>query len=174
MLPQIDYCIARMYYLEKLSQNQISILLGITQAAVSRRLKYILIRIRFILRMPSLNPIQVRDDFNVLFPEELFEFAYFFYWELSQNRVKFFIKTSQSGASNKFASVVHFLEELVAIDDTTIENDFDAQQKKCLALTYLDFYRYTRDKSNTISALFKRNDGLRTGALIYGPRIWEE
>jgi hypothetical protein len=124
--------------------------------------------------MPSLNPIQVRDDFHVLFPEELFEFAYFFYWEFSQNRVKFFVKTSQSGAANKFLSVMKFLEEISITPDGDIIDDFDAQQKKCLALMYLDYFRYTRNKSNTISALFKRNDSLRTGSLVQGPRIWAE
>lgn len=173
MLPQIDYQIARMYYLEKLSQNQISNILNITQAAVSRRLKYILVRIRFILRMPEHNPIQVREDFHLLFPEELFEFAFFFYWEYSQNRVKFFVKTSQSGAANKFLSVMHFLEEISAIADIDIEGDFAAQQKKCLALVYYDYFRYTRNKSNTISALFKANDTRRTGSLVQGPKIWQ-
>lgn len=173
MLPQIDYTIARLYYIERLSQDQISNLLNITQAAVSRRLKFILVRVKFLLKMPYLDPIQIRKDFEELFPEELFEFAYFFYWENAQNRVKYFIKTSQSGAANKFARVMDYLEQLAALDDDRIAEDYDLQAKKGLALIYLDYFRYTRSKSNIITFLYKKNDALRTKALIQDESIFE-
>jgi hypothetical protein len=171
MLPQIDFTIAKLYYIERLSQDQISDILGITQAAVSRRLKFVLIRVKFLLKMPTLSPIQVRTDFEMLFPEELHEFAYFFYFESAQNRVKFFIKTSQSGAANKFARVNSYLEKLVSLDDATIVNDLEMQKKKYLALVYLEYFRFTRLKSNIITFLFKRFDPIRARSLIPGPSI---
>lgn len=172
MLPQIDYTIARLYYIERLSQDQISEILNITQAAVSRRLKFILVRVKFLLKMPTLDPIQARQDFLDLFPEELFEFAYFFYWECAQNRVKYFIKTSQSGAANKFARVMDYLEELAALDEKTLEEDDPRQRQKMLALIYVEYFRYTRSKSNIITYLFKKADHLRSRALVNGPSIY--
>lgn len=170
MLPPIDYNIARLYYLEGLSQDQISQLFSITQAAVSRRLKFITTRVKFLLKMPTLNPIQVREDFQDLFPPHLFEFAYFFYWENAQNRVKFFIKTSQSGAANKFVKILKYLESLTQDSSQTLDPDQD--RKRYLAFIYLEYFHYTRQKANIISFLFKKNDPLRTDCLVQGPSIF--
>lgn len=170
MLPPIDYHIARLYYFDGLSQDQISQLFNITQAAVSRRLKFITARVRFLLKMPTLNPIQVRDDFEQLFPPSLFELAYFFYWENAQNRVKHFIKTSQSGAANKFAKVMEYLENLVAQPEEGL--DEDTAHKRYLALVYLEYFRYTRHKANIITYLFKKNDSVRAECLVQGPSIF--
>jgi predicted XRE-type DNA-binding protein len=169
MLPLIDATIARLYYLEKLSQDQISDLLDITQAAVSRRLKFIMVRVKFLLKMPTLNPMQVRNDFEYLFPEELFEFAFFFYWEHAQNRVKYFIKTSQSGAANKFARVMVYLEEWVNRDEADLTDE--EQDKKVMALTYYEYFQFTREKSHIITFLFKKSDPQRTRALVSGQSI---
>lgn len=170
MLPPIDYHIARLYYIDGLSQDQISNLFSITQAAVSRRLKFITTRVKFLLKMPTLNPIQVREDFLELFPDHLFEFAYFFYWENAQNRVKYFIKTSQSGAANKFSKVISYLEELTA---APAEGESDEQaRRRYLALVYLEYFRYTRQKANIITYLFKKNDALRADCLVQGPSIF--
>ena len=78
-LSKVDQDMARLYYIDGLSQNQICALFGIVQAAVSRRLKIITKRIKFLIKMPSLNPIQVRQDIMTIFDPSLVEFAYHFY-----------------------------------------------------------------------------------------------
>jgi len=169
-LPQIDQDIARFYYIDGLSQDQISTLYNISQAAISRRLKYIIERIKFLVKAPSLDPIQIREDLQFLFPPELFEFAYLFYWELAQNRVKFFIKTSQSGAANKLTKVLNFLEDLSSeepISDTDMV-DPDHERRKYLALIYVDYFRFIYKKSNIITFLCKRNDAERSNSFIKG------
>jgi len=163
LLSAMDHNIARLYYIEGMSQDQISDLVGISQAAVSRRLKYILDRVKFLLKMPSLDPILVREELGELFPPELFEFAYFFYWELVQNRVKFFIKTSQSGAAHKFQKIVEYLEKIEAKED--IE-----ERTRYLALIYLDYFRFIKE-SNTITYLCKKNDSIRSNSLVLGESI---
>ena len=171
-LPPIDQDIARLYYVDGLSQDQIRRLYQISQAAVSRRLKFVFIRIQFLLKMPSLNPVQVREDLRFLFGDNLFEFAYFFYWELAQNRVKFFIDTSQSGAANKLLRVIQYLERITEApecDKNLI--DLNYEKKKYLAFVYLDYFRFIRRKSNVVTFVYKKNDRERSGCVIKGNEV---
>jgi len=150
MLPPVDLAISKYYFLQDMSQEQVSMLLGVSQAAVSRRLKFILRRLKFLLKMPSRNPIQVREDLNLLFPEPLFAPAYYFYWELTQNRVRHYIDTSQSGAANKFSQLLDYLEKI--IEDESMEGT----KEHYLACIYLDYFRYIRNRANVVTYLFKR------------------
>lgn len=151
-LPKIDQETARLYYIDRLSQTQIANMLGVCQAAVSYRLKCIMGRIKFIIKMPTLNPLQVREDFAKIFPPELHEFAYLFYFFYSQNRVKNFILTSQSGASNKHAQIVRYLEDIV---NSRGEED-TVDERQYLAMVYLEYFQYLRKCSNIFSCLFKK------------------
>ena len=170
-LPKIDYKISKLYYIDKLSQDQISFLYGISQAAVSRRLKFIVERLKFLFKMPSLNPIQVREDFIKLFPENLVQFAFFFYWENTQNRVKYFIETSQSGAANKFKLIIKFLESKIDVEQgASFKNEGDDEVKH-LALIYFDYFNLMQNKSITISHLYKKYDSRRANALINGKSV---
>ena len=109
-------------------------------------------RIKFIIKMPTLNPLQVREDFAKIFPPELHEFAYLFYFFYSQNRVKNFILTSQSGASNKHAQIVRYLEDIV---NSRGEED-TVDERQYLAMVYLEYFQYLRKCSNIFSCLFKK------------------
>jgi len=168
-LSRLDRDIASLYYIDGLSQEQICSLFGISQAAVSRRLKFIIKRLKFLFRMPSQSLEQVRTDFQEIFDEDLFEFAFFFYWEFAQNRIRFFIETSQSGASNKSRQVLAHLEKIST--SPVDEEDAVAVHKKLTALMYLDYFRFIREKSNVITFLYKRNDGDRAGSLRRGASI---
>jgi len=175
LLPMLDHDLAKLYYIDGLSQEQIRDLFQISQSAVSRRLRYIFNRINFLLRAPSLNPIQVREDLEFLFTPELFEYAYFYYFELAQNRVKYFVQSSQSGVANKFKEIIRYLDNILEENNTKImecDKDIMIQDKKgCLALIYLDYFRFIRDKSNIISYLCKKNDEIRSNSLILGEPI---
>lgn len=168
LLPRMDQEISKFYYIHGMSQEQIAQLFEISQAAVSRRLKYTTSKIKFLLKMPSLNPLQVRKDFTSLFPDTLFEFAYFFYWEFAQDRVKYFIGTSQSGAANKFNRILAYLEDLALSTDS---KDLDVQQRNGLALIYLDYFRFIRRRSNVITFLYKKNDSRRSKSLTIGESV---
>jgi hypothetical protein len=167
-LPPVDQDIARLYYVEGLAQDQIKKLFGVCQAAISRRIKFIFVRIKFLLRAPSLNPVQVREDLRSLFGDDLFEFAYLFYWELAQNRVKYFIETSQSGAANKLIKIIQILEEICSEDDP---KNVELDRNKCLALIYLDYFRFIHKKSNVITHIFKKSDKHRHSLLVLGDPI---
>ena len=158
-LPRIDQEMARFYYIDRLSQTQIASLFGICQAAVSYRLKFILSRIKFIIKMPTLNPLQVREDFLKIFPSDLYEFAYLFYFIRSQNRVKNFITTSQSGASNKHSQIIKHLETLKKETEDD-KGDPKIAEQHYLVLVYLDYFRYIKKCSNVLSCLYKKK-GLR-------------
>lgn len=176
LLSSIDRDLARYYYIEGLSQKQIKKMFGISQSAVSRRLRYVLNRINFLLRAPSLNPIQVREDLEFLLDEELFEFGYFYYFELAQNRVKFFVGASQSGVANKFKDILDYLEkvkdEKVTDFNKTDKEMMNLERKKCLALIYLDYFKFIHKKANIINYLCKKNDYIRSKSLVLGKSIF--
>lgn len=168
-LPAIDQDIAKLYYVDGLSQDQIKKLFGVCQAAISRRVKFIFVRIKFLLRTPSLNPIQVREDLRFLLEDDLFEFAYLFYWELAQNRVKYYIETSQSGAANKLIKIIEYLKNIT--DSETKEGDAEADKRKYLALVYLDYFQFIYKKSNVITWVFKKSDKYRNQPVVLGDPI---
>lgn len=169
LLPTVDCDIARLYYLDEMSQEQISRMFDITQAAVSRRLKFIKERLKFLMKMPHLNPIVVREELKELFPEPLFEFAYFFYWEGAQNRVKYYIETSQSGAANKFAKVLEHIRGIEEPEEGC--EDPQAHRLHYLTLIYREYFEFIAGKSNTITYLYKKQDNLRVNAHYQGPAI---
>lgn len=173
MLSPIDYDIARFYYIEDLSQEQISKLVGISQVSISRRVRFVFNRVKYMLRKPTLNPIQVRDDLKEILPNNLFEFAYCFYWEVIQNRVKDFLKVSQSGAANKFASIIKYLEKNISEVEQLDQNiSMEQDRVRCLSLVYLDFFRYISGSSNVLNFLCKKNDMHRMNSLIKGNSIF--
>jgi hypothetical protein len=167
ILPRFDYWVAKLYYVDGLTQAQIGDIMDLSQVAVSRRLKFIILRLKFFLKIPTLDPLQVRKDFLLLFPEELFEFAYYFYWEFAQSRVRFFIRTSQSGASNKFSMILKYLKVIVKEDDKA--EDELKKHRHYLALIYLEYFIFLKEK-NVINFLFKKNSEER-GNLIIGKKF---
>jgi hypothetical protein len=177
LLSSIDRDLAKYYYIDGLSQGQIKWLFKISQSAVSRRLRYVLNRINFLLRAPSLNPIQVREDLEFLLDKDLFEFAYFYYFELAQNRVKFFVGASQSGVANKFKDILQYLRD---IKNTKVNKSAKSdkemlilEKKRCLALIYLDYFCFIHKKSNIINYLCKKNDTIRSKSLVFGESIFK-
>ena len=162
-LSEVDYEIARFYYLEQLSQIQTAKVLGISQAAVSRRLEYIRKRVKYLVKMPTSSPLQVREDFKKLFPIKLFEPAYYIYFEPSQSRVKFFLGTSQSGAANKIKQINEYLSNKVQESDKGM--NADQLDVKLLATFYYDVFHDTQERASIFTFLFKLNDEIRTGSI---------
>lgn len=169
-LPPIDQDIAKLYYVDGLSQDQIKKLFGVCQAAISRRIKYIFIRIKFLLRAPSLNPVQVREELRVLLDDSLFEFAYMFYWELAQNRVKYYVETSQSGAANKLLKILKVLKVLSEAEESSTDPLWE--KKKYLALVYRDYFEFIHERSNVITFVFKKSDKYRPNSIVSGKSIF--
>ena len=169
-LSKVDQEIARFYYIDRLSQSQIADLFGICQAAVSYRLKYIMNRIKFVIKMPTMNPIQVRKDFTKLFNSDLYEYAYLFYFVYSQNRVKNFIQTSQSGASNKHNQIINYLESIIK----EINPDEDVTEKQYLAMVYCEYFKFLKKNSNILSFLYKKKDSHISDSFTYGESVFAE
>ena len=167
----IDYEIIRLYYFEGLTQQQISSLLDVTQGAVSKRLANVFKRLKLLLKMPKTSPVEVREDFRKLFDDDLFDIAYFFYFEPVQNRVKFFIDTSQSGASNKFRQIIAYLEK---VKEREVEGlslaELDRQQ---MAISYYDFFKDTKERALQWLFLYKGNGKPRLNAIQQGDSIFD-
>lgn len=166
LLPEYDRQIAEYYYVHKLTQSQIAELMGWSQAGICRRLRFILERIRFFIKKPSLNPLTVNQDFKKIFPENLLEVATVFYWEHAQNRVKNLIETSQSGAANKFYRILEYLEET---NKTLSSKDLlthEEEEIHCLVLVYIDYFDFLKDRSGIITYTCKKNDEYRAKSLV--------
>ena len=176
---KLIYDIAKFYYLQQLSQTQTAKIIGISQAAVSRRLEFIKKRIKYLLKMPTVSPIQVRVDFKKLFPIKMFEPAYYVYFEPSQSRVKYFLGTSQSGAANKIKQINKYLSELKfsyneleMVDKEELEVVLEklgiTQEEldiKLLATFYHSVFKNTQERASIFTFLFKPNDRVRMGSL---------
>lgn len=175
-LSPLDQDLLRMYYVYGMGQQNIASVMGWVQAAVSRRVNSVFDRVRFLIRRPTNNAIQAREELAAIFPEEMFEYAYFFYWELTQNKVRMFIETSQSGAANKITSVIEHLEEEKVRYDAMTDPDLNALRNHALVGAYLSYFKFIRERSNILSFLYKKNDRLRSDAHCLGESVtqgWE-
>ena len=171
LLTMVDQRIAYLYFIERLKQEQIGNLLGVSQAAISNRLFYIKHKLRFYLKQPSLNPIEVREDFELIFPEDLREGAFYFYWETTQSRVKYFIEMGQSGAANKLSKVISYLEKTKNRLESKKDMTDEEERLYCSALIYLEYFQYIRGNSRAHKSLFKKNDLYRANTLYLGKDI---
>lgn len=160
----IDATFIMLSYMYKMSQTSISKLLSyaymntinikgvnssITQVGVSVRIRRAFEKIQFLLKCPKLDFISVRDDFKLMFPKNLFDVAFFFYWNHTQSRTKHFLNITQCGSAFKLDEVILFLEKTI--------NKEDNDDLVFLANTYLQFFKTIRDQSNTLNIFF-RND----------------
>jgi hypothetical protein len=155
----LDRETARLYWGLSLSQAQIADILHVTQSGISSRLVRLEKRIRVLIQIPSLCPLQVRDDLRRLFPEDedLFEVAFHVYFN-GGNRLRV---GKIMGMSNGWAQ--HVFERI----EKALASHSDP-----LAKVYLEhFDRFMAD--NLFSAATKMNDDLRAGALVEGPSITE-
>ena len=50
----------------------------------------------------------------------------------------------------------------------------DMEKKRCLALIYLDYFRFINKKSNIINFLCKKNDEIRSKSLVLGGSIFRQ
>jgi len=159
----IDSTFLMLSYMYRMSQTSISKFLDISQVGVSVRIKRAFEKIKFLLDCcPKLNYIDVREDFEKMFPPHLFEIAFFFYFNHTQSRTKYFLNITQCGAAFKLKVVLKHLENI-------IKNSKD-DDLKFLANTYNNFFQVISKKSNTMNTFF-RNDYKKNQKLIEGKSI---
>ena len=180
-LPERDYQVSYWYYFEGLSQNQIAALLGVNQSSVNRLLASILYRLQCYVKQES--PIQVRQELEEILPDHLVEPAFFFYFQIQQDRVKYFLRTSQPTARNLFKRVLDFLEKAAAEQDhvtkasdkpgsigAPFRND-DNERKRRLAQKYLGYFHFIKHRGYMMTHVVKSNDAKRKGSLVKGRSI---
>lgn len=94
------------------------------------------------LNMPTLNPITVRTDLQTLFPEELFEFAYHFYWEHQRGGLRLFIDTTRAVVAARLRKVMEYLKVLAGEAAANPMEDVDdaVLHRRYLAVVYLKFF----------------------------------
>lgn len=162
-LPAIYRHLVQLYYLNGLTQDKIAKHLDISQAAVSTRLATLKQRLRFVLQMPSQEPMQVKRDLHSVLAPEVAEFAICFYWEVLQNRVRSLIETSTSGASNKLRAIIREIELVQSkLDFDKVED----QEKLILTEAYLDYFRTIQISGDRHKFAYRKNDESRRGAHI--------
>src|ERR1019366_6638071 len=87
-LSPYDKFIANHFFFMDMNQTQIADLLGIVQAAVSHRLTRLPPKLKLMMLAPTRDPTIARTDLLQLFDEwELFEIAFYYYFEHSTTRV---------------------------------------------------------------------------------------
>lgn len=156
----IDSTFIMLSYMYKMSQNSIRNLfqdiqssdnstISISQVGVSVRLKRALEKIKFLLNCPNLDFIDVREDFLKLFPEHLFDIAFYFYWNHTQSRTKYFLNITQCGSAFKLKSVIDYLSNII--------ESKPSEDLVFLADSYLEFFKVIQEKSNLFNIFF-RND----------------
>ena len=134
-------------------------------------------RIAKLMKMPTVSPVIVRKDFKTIFRgrEDLFEPAFFVYFEPSQSRVQYFLGTSQSGAANKIKQINKYLENLLAPLQAKDEEDLTDEEcdLKELVIQYMDFFLDTRTRAKDFTYLYKANDSLRKNSMVWREPICE-
>lgn len=189
MLSGVNYEIAILYYIERHSQQKISSLLKISQSAVSKRLRSVVHSFRCFSKRPEQSPIQAKEDFEEILPTQFVEIAFFFYFEFQQDRVKYFLQTSQTGAANKFRRMVAHLEKLASLPDHgpydnailnsigigspsgVLPSDNDVAHRSSLAKSYLGYFLYVKSTGFVSGDICKKNDKIRKGSLVKRPSI---
>lgn len=145
-LPKVDQDYYRLYYLQGFSQRHIKTILDISLSAVGRRVHSVQAKLRFLLLMPSLDPILVKEDLQALIGE-LWETAVFYYWENNQTRVATLLETTPSGASYRLDKIIALLKEKSEQEET-----------KYVALPYYEFFVGIKTRVNVINHVFKKED----------------
>lgn len=166
-LPRVDQDYYRLYYLQGFSQRHIKNFLDISQSAVGRRLASIQDKLKSLLRQPSMNPIQVREDLQALLGDSLWETAFFYYWECNQNRVANLLETTPSGASYRLDRILKQLESLANSENVSAESEL-----KYLALSYLDYFRFIKASAN-INHIFKKTELVKRDSLQNTRSVFE-
>lgn len=168
LLPLIDQQLYHLYYVQNFSQGHIKGILGVSQSAVGRRLSSIQDKLKFLLRMPSLNPVHVRRDLRRLLDDSLWETAFFYYWECNQNRVANMLETTPSGASYRLDRILRDLSKLAEAGD-----EEGSSELKFLALSYLDYFRFIKARANIINFIFKKAELIQRDPLQNTRNVFE-
>ena len=166
----IDSTFVMLSYMYRMSQTSISNFLKvsqigeISQVGVSVRIRRAFEKIKFLFNFPKLDLIDIREDFRFLFPKHLFEAAYYFYWNRTQSRTKYFLNMTQCGSAFKIDDVLEYLNLLVK-ENKDIEKTF-------LAQTYLEFFNKIRYQSNIMNIFF-RNENNKFSDIVEKTSIFE-
>ena len=148
-LSSIDSTFVILSYMYRMSQENISKFLQISQVGVSVKIRRALQKIKFVLTFPKLDLLEVRSDLLTIFGKsELFYVSYFFYWNHTQSRTRHFLNITQCSSACKLQEVLEYLNKSVENEDDDIS---------FLSRVYLDFFNAISEKSNILNMFF-RND----------------
>jgi predicted XRE-type DNA-binding protein len=157
----LDQCIARMYWIEGLTQEQLAMVLHLTQCAISKRLKSILLKLRFIIQTPSLDPIQVKSDLESLLEgedREIIEIAYLQFFEGSLSRTATILGISPTRVSSYMKQIIQTLAA------KAIEGGVIAEK-------YFQYYKRAMNSAGVLQNHYKKNDRQRIDSLVRGESI---
>jgi hypothetical protein len=185
-LPAVDYEICRFYFVQQVAQKGVSILLGIGQSEVSSRLHSCVKLLPFLLKRPTRNPIELRNDLLELLPPHLMEIAYHLYLNFSPSRVADLLgpHVSESTIRNRRKDIVTHLEKLAALPSRgpyghaaltglglidpagAVLADDEVARRRELAFRYLEDFRGAMKVSARMVRAFRKNEAARANALF--------
>ena len=99
------------YCRDGMTQVAVARLMGVSQGAVSRRIKGLVKKLRLLMEMPERDPVRVREEFKTLFGDD-FEEAFVSYWESSSVRVGDLLAVSYATAKSRQSILLKRLESL--------------------------------------------------------------
>ena len=190
-LPEPDPAICSLYFVDGLTQVQISRLIGIGQPEVSGRLHSCIKLLRFLEKRNTSNPIQLRNDLSELMPPRLVMAAHCLYLNISPSRAADLLKVSESTARNLRKEIVAHLEKWAALPgrgpydlaeltslgliDTNgaVLAENEVARGRELACSYLEDFQRAGEVSERLVRPFRKNEAHRSNALIEGEPIIE-
>ena len=158
----LDRMIAKLYWINQMTQEQIADILQMTQCAVFKRIRSLSKKLKFLILQPTQDPIQIRSDLQILLlgeNEETIEVSYLWYFEGSLSRVATLMGISSSRSSSAARSALQILE-----------NNFIQGKGNPTAGIYLNHYRRILKSAGVLQTINKTKEKDRQ-TLIRGPSI---
>ena len=191
-LPAIDRQICLLYFIDGVTQECVSDLLGLGQPEVSGRLHSCIEPLAFLARRPTLSSVQARTDLSTLLPNPLWRTAHSLYLNFySARRVAELLgpEVSESTIRNRRKEVVEHLGERAALphdglyeqiivsrlglinaSGAVLESDELARRGE-LASRYLEDLRRAKKVSARFWRPFRKNELVRANALVQGKPV---
>lgn len=113
-IPDREADLISLYYEQKMKQEQIARLFGITQAAVSYRLARGLKRIRFLMTIPELDKEEFELDLGPKFIEQDLEILWRMYKTTCQSEIAKQMGLTQGRVRHRFFRALNRIKELIA------------------------------------------------------------
>ncbi len=131
-IPLREADLITLYYRDRLKQEQIARLFGITQAAVSYRLHRGIKRIQFLRTIPDLDQDDFEDELGPEFSDQDREILWLMYETTCQSEIAKRLKLTQGRVRHRFFRSLNKIKELIAGEAREAEMEIRVEQRRGL------------------------------------------